>query len=166
MPSQTMAVVATTGDPSVVGPAAISALYGAVYALKMARKRAGGDFKVGPLRARWTGASLEPGGRLVGDRACWKGSWALPIPEDVAALPQKAPGFEVRVERWAYGTVAEALHVGPYATEPSTVERLHEFIAGQGYAVDSRHEEEYLTRPTARVPKTLIRYQVRKQPAA
>lgn len=32
----------------------------------------------------------------------------------------------------------------------------------QGYKVDGPHEEEYLSRPDARVPKTLIRYRIRR----
>jgi len=45
----------------------------------------------------------------------------------------------------------------------STVERLHKFIADSGYEIAGTHEEEYLTSPDARVPKTLIRYPIRKK---
>jgi hypothetical protein len=158
LPGQTMAVTTTAGDPSVVGPAAISALYGAVYALKVAAKRRGADFKVGPLRARWPAVG-DPGG-LAADRAAWVGLWGLPVPDGTTTLPQKAPDVEVRVERWAYGPVAEVLHQGPYATEPETVARLEAFVAARGYRTVGPHEEEYLTQPTARVQKTIIRYNV------
>jgi hypothetical protein len=69
----------------------------------------------------------------------------------------------VTLEEWSYGDVAEVLHVGPYAEEPPTIQRLHEFIAGQGYEIAGPHEEEYLTRPNARLPKTIIRYPVRQR---
>jgi hypothetical protein len=49
------------------------------------------------------------------------------------------------------------------ATESATIERLREFVAENGYEIVGCHEEEYLTRPTAKVPKTIVRYVVRKR---
>jgi len=43
------------------------------------------------------------------------------------------------------------------------VERLHQFIEENGYQIAGDHEEEYLTTPDAKNPKTIIRYQVRKK---
>jgi len=156
-----MAVVRTTGDPNEVGSKALTALYGAVYAYKFACKKQGADFAVEALRARWSGAVLDADSNLVGDRSDWKAEWGIPIPDGTTALPQKSPEVEVTIERWDYGVVAEILHEGPYSTEPPTVQRLHEFIAELGYEIAGPHEEEYLTRPTAKVPKTIIRYAVR-----
>ncbi|HET9014098.1 MAG TPA: GyrI-like domain-containing protein [Thermomicrobiaceae bacterium] len=157
MATQHMAVVRTVGDPTVVAHSAIQALYGAVYALKFARKQAGRDFTVGPLRARWPDASTEPPGE-------WHGVWALPIPDDVDAVASRDPGIPIAVEDWEYGTVAEILHLGSYADEPASIDRLHAFIAAQGYAIAGPHEEEYLSMPGATVQRTLLRYRVR--PAA
>ena len=70
---------------------------------------------------------------------------------------------EVRLETWEYGTVAQILHLGPYDQEGSTIERLHRFIKDSGYQITGDHEEEYLTRPDAKVIKTLIRYTVKKK---
>jgi len=39
-------------------------------------------------------------------------------------------------------------------------ERLHNFIAQNGYKINGVHEEEYLTQPTSKVVKTIIRYPV------
>jgi hypothetical protein len=82
------------------------------------------------------------------------------VPDDTASLPQKEPGIEVKLETWEYGTVAQILHLGPYDQETETIKRLHEFITANGYEIVGPHEEEYLTRPDAKVIKTLIRYQV------
>jgi hypothetical protein len=49
------------------------------------------------------------------------------------------------------------------ATESAAIERLREFIAESGYEIVGCHEEEYLTCPTAKVPKTIVRYVVRKR---
>ena len=156
LPPQTMAVVTTTGDPNVAGKKALGALYGAVYTLKFALKKQGREFKVGPLRARWPDAHLLP-------REQWHGIWALPIPDDTTVLVQKVPGVAVTIARWEYGLVAQSLHVGPFSTEGPTIDRLHAFIADQGYEIAGPHEEEYLTAPTAKVQKTIIRYVIRRK---
>jgi len=158
MPTATMAVVQTVGDPNVVAGKALRALYGSVYTLKFELKKKGREFKVSGLRARWPNAHLAP-------KDQWIGIWGLPIPDGTKTLPQKEPGVEVKIEKWRYGKVAQILHLGPYAAEMPTVERLHQFVAESGYETAGAHEEEYLTRPTAKVPKTIIRYPIRKQPA-
>src|SRR6476469_2301724 len=78
MPSQTMAVVYTKGDPNIVGKEALPALYGAVYTLKFSLKKRGLDFKVGSLRARWP-SSLDV------SKEEWVGIWGLPIPEGTSS---------------------------------------------------------------------------------
>ncbi len=157
MADQKMAVVRTFGDPNEVGAQAIPALYGCVFSVKFARKRAGTlpDFKVGPLRARWPDFADTPKER-------WRGLWGLPLPDDVVELAQKQPGAEVVIETWSYGIVAEIVHTGPYSAEPPSIEALHRFIRENGYEIAGAHEEEYLTRPDAKVQKTIIRYPVRR----
>ncbi len=156
-PSELMAVVTTHGDPNEVGHDAISALYGAVYTLKFARKKSGsGDFKVQPLRARWPDLPDTP-------KDAWTGMWALPVPAGTTELPQKAADIEVRLERWDYGPVAEVLHTGGFDDEHTTVERLHAFVDEAGYEITGPHEEEYLTTPRAKVQRVVIRYPVRRR---
>jgi hypothetical protein len=154
MASQHLAVVETVGEPGAVGPAAIQALYGTVYALKFALKKEGRDFKVGALRSRWPDADLAV-------PWAWHGLWALPIPDEVEALASKDPQVPVRVEDWEYGTVAEIVHLGPYVDEPATLERLRAFIVAQGYEIAGPHEEEYRSRPGAKVQQTILRCRVR-----
>ena len=156
MPSQSMAVVHTQGDPNEVGPQVMPALYGSVYKLKFDLKKKGIDFKVGALRARWPDAHLVPKNQ-------WTGIWGLPIPDEVAKLPQKIPGIDVKIEIWQYGAVAQVLYIGPYATEGPTIQRLHDFIAKNGFEIAGVHEEEYLTTPKAKVQKTIIRCSVKKK---
>ena len=158
MPSQLMAVVLTVGDPNVVGQKVFPALYGAAYTLKFALKKQGVEYKVSAPAARWFGgpdwASLP--------RDTWEAAWAIPIPEGTTELAQKDPETPVTIETWEYGTVAEILHIGTYAEETPTINQLHAFIAEQGYEITGPHEEEYQSRPEAKNPKTVIRYQVRK----
>jgi hypothetical protein len=157
MPPQKMAVVYGKGTPDKVFSELMPALYGSVYTLKFDLKKKGlPTFKVGGLRARYPDAHLLP-------KEEWTHIIALPIPEDTTSLPQKVPGVEVKVETWKYGTVAQILHLGGYDQEQPTVERLHRFIEENGYEIACAHEEEYLTTPDAKVPKTIIRYAVRKK---
>jgi len=157
MPSQKMAVVYGKGAPDKVFSELMPALYGSVYTLRFDRKKRGlPAFKVSGLRARDPNAHLVPMDE-------WIHIIGLPIPEDTASLPQKVPSIEVKLETWEYGTVAQILHLGAYDQEHATVERLHKFIKENGYEIAGMHEEEYLTKPDAKVPKTIIRYVVRKK---
>lgn len=157
LPSRTMAVVRTIGDPKDVGESVFKALYGAVYTLKFDLKKQGVAFKVEPPRARWFGGE---GWKDV-PRQEWEAAWALPVPDGTVEVPQKSPTPPVKVETWEYGTVAQILHLGAYADEVPNIERLHAFIEEQGYTIAGPHEEEYLSGPNAKVMKTIIRYQVR-----
>jgi len=157
MPPQKMAVVYGKGTPDKVFSELMPALYGSVYTLKFDLKKKGlPTFKVSGLRARYPDAHLLP-------MEQWTHIIGLPIPEDTTSLPQKVPGVEVKLETWKYGTVAQILHLGAYDQEGPTVERLHKFIKDNGYEIAGVHEEEYLTTPDAKVPKTIIRYEVRKK---
>ena len=156
MPSQKMAVVYAKGAPDKVFPKVLPALYGSVYTLKFDLKKKGlPTFKVSGLRTRYPDAHLVA-------KEQWTEIIGLPIPDDTTSLPQKVIETEVKIDTWEYGTVAQILHLGPYDEEYTTVERLHQFVEDNGYEIAGPHEEEYLTRPDAKVPKTLIRYPVKK----
>jgi len=157
MPSQKMAVVQEKGSPDKVFAKIFPALFGSVYTLKFDLKKRGLEsFKVGCPRARYPDAHL-----------CPKGEWCIvagiPVPESTASLPQKEPNTEVKLETWEYGTVAQILHLGPYDQEMETIQRLQQFITDSGYEIAGPHEEEYQSRPDAKIIKTLIRYQVKKK---
>ena len=157
MPPQKMAVVKGKGAPDKVFPELMPALYGSVYTLRFDLKKKGlPTFKVSGLRARYPDAHLVP-------MEHWTHIIGLPVPEDTTSLSQKVPAVEVKLENWDYGTVAQILHLGAYDQEQPTIERLHKFIENSGYEIAGFHEEEYLTRPNAKVPKTIIRYPIQKK---
>ncbi len=157
MPAQKMAVVTGKGTPQEVFPKLMPALYGSVFILKMALKKAGKEtFTVSGLRGRYPDAGQV-------DMKDWTMILALPVPNDTTSLPQKVPGVEVKLETWDYGTVAQVLYLGPYDAETPTIEKLIKFVQDNGYEITGYHEEEYLTRPDVKVPKTIIRYEVRKK---
>jgi hypothetical protein len=157
MPPQKMAVVQGKGTPDKVFPEIMPALYGSAYTLKFDLKKKGlPTFKVSGLRGRYPDAHLVP-------KEEWTIIMGLPVPNDTTSLPQKVPAVEVKLETWDYGTVAQILHIGPYDQETPTIERLLQFIEENGYQIAGPHEEEYLTRPDAKVVKTIIRYVVKKK---
>ncbi len=156
--AQKVAVVTTHGNPNDVLEGVMPALYGSVYTLKFNLKKvnpSGATFKVMALRGRWPDAHLKPKNE-------WTGILALPVPDDTTELPMKVPEVEVKLDTWQYGTCACVLHLGAYTAEAPTIERLHKFIFDSGYVFNGVHEEWYLTRPTAKVMKTLILHPIRK----
>lgn len=157
LPRQMMAVVRGMGAPDKFFPQAMPALYGSVYTLKFDLKKKGlPTFKVGAPHARYPNAHKV-------DKKSWTIILGIPVPEDTSSLPQKVPGTPVTLETWDYGPTAEILHLGPYDKETPTIERLLAFIRESGYEIAGDHEEEYLSLPDAKVPKTVIRYPVKKR---
>jgi len=156
-PSRNMLVIELNGDPNTAGKQAFGQLFKVYYGLKKDHKSITG----GPPRARWEGD-------FTASKDSWTGYYGMPLPDDVTVLPakdQEIPGL--RIERWKYGTVAEILHVGSYASERPTIEKLYHFIDSSGYQISGQHEEEYLKGPGmffAGNPdkyQTIIRYEVR-----
>jgi len=157
MTPQKMAVVCGRGDPNTVFPQLMPALYGSVYTLRFDRKKQGLPvFKVSGLRGRYP-ADLQV------SKDQWTMIIGLPVPEETTTLPQKVEDVEVKLETWEYGTLAQVLHLGPYDREEESVARLHAFVEESGYEISGTHEEEYLSSPSARVPRTIIRYPVRRK---
>ena len=169
--------------------AAVQALYGAAYTLKFAfkkRKTGAADWPVMPLEAIW----WVEGGRFdIGrpDDWSWRAMILQPdvvdagaLDETVAQLRKKRPSpalEQLRLHRSEEGTCVQMLHLGPYATEPATVERMRAFAAEHGlaerYEVVRRagrtdvfgHHEIYLSDPRrteAAKLKTLIRHPVER----
>lgn len=157
LPDQNVVVVEAAGDPNVVGGKAFGLLFKTYYKIPASSR---GPVQSAP-RARWTGDMKV--------KSSWTGYYALPVPAEVLSLPAvaKEPGLKVELTKWAYGEVAEILHVGPYAAETPTIERLHAFIGQKGYEITGYHEEEYLKGPGMFFKGdpagyyTIIRYQVK-----
>ena len=72
------------------------------------------------------------------------GSLGDPDSGGTKELVQNDPETPVTIETLEYGSVAQILHVGSYAEETPTIQRLHDFITAEGYEIAGPHEEEYL----------------------
>jgi len=71
----------------------------------------------------------------------------------------------MRFEAFREGLSAQIMHIGPYSAEKSTVEKIHDFIKGNGYEVNGKHHEIYLGDPrksAAQKLKTVLRQPIRK----
>ncbi len=75
------------------------------------------------------------------------------------------PAFDcLRLMRWREGLSIQIMHVGPYADEPATLQRMDEFAEERGYEFQGRHHEIYIGDPTRSKPenlKTVLRHPVK-----
>jgi hypothetical protein len=177
VPPMNTLMIDGTGDPN--GPAfqeAVGSLYSVAYTLKFTfKKEKGIDYPVMALEGLWCADDLSD--FLKGRRESWKWTLFIVLPDvvgkkdvaqAVAAVKKKAkfPRFpELRFERFAEGKAAQIMHVGPYAAEGPTIEKLHRFIEEQGYRLRGAHHEIYMGDPRRAAPeklRTILRQPVSK----
>lgn len=170
---------------------ALAALYSVSYGAHFAVKKATGEApRVMPLEALWWVDGEEAQAVMQrfaageasideSDRNQWR--WRamimqLPpidgtvidraISDAMARKPMPALD-RLRFERWAEGPSAQIMHVGPYATEASSVVALHRAIAEHGSRPRGRHHEIYLGDPRTCAPeklRTLLRQPIERSP--
>jgi hypothetical protein len=149
------------------------------YTVKFELKatRQGLDYRVLPLEGLWWAADMSA--FRLQDRAKW--DWTMMIRQPdlvkrdlvdeaarmVAARRSLPAALRLRLERFDEGMAAQLMHVGPFATEGPTIDRLHAFIAAQGYERVGKHHEIYLGDPHRTAPerlKTILRQPVAPAP--
>lgn len=165
------------GDPNTAQAYknAVEALFSLSYTMKfMVKLRPGGaDYGVMPLEGLWWTEPMED--FSVERKDGWKWTSLMLQPEFItpelveearaqAAAKKELPALPlVRLERLEEGRCAQVLHIGPYAAEGPTVERLHGFILEQGLSLRGKHHEIYLGDPRRAAPdklQTIIRQPV------
>jgi hypothetical protein len=151
---------------------AVEALYSVSYTLKFMLKRAPQplDYSVMPLQGLWRADDMTAFTRL--DKDAWRWTMMILQPEAVtaallheaiqtAARKKALPALPLlRLERFHEGRAAQIMHLGPYADEPPTIARLHDWIQEQGCALRGQHHEIYLSDPRRSAPekmKTILR---------
>jgi hypothetical protein len=145
-------------------------LYGTAYPLRFALKRRGVDERTGPLEGLWwtvDGTTDLDAIFDATDRSGWRWTLMIGLP-DQATSDEVAAALEagrrkltephasnLRVETFEEGVAAQLLHLGPYADERPSIERLHEAISAAGFTPVGRHHEIYLGDPRRAAPEKL-----------
>jgi hypothetical protein len=160
----------------------MTALYGASYTLKFAaklRKENPVDYPVMALEGLWW---VEDGTFDIRKPGNWKYTVMMMQPdlvtpemfgEALAQLRKKKgdqPAFtRLRLDRFCEGLCVQAMHIGPYADEPATTDRMHQFMQENGctdlVGSGGKHHEIYLGDPRRADPaklKTVLRHPVGK----
>jgi hypothetical protein len=109
------------------------------------------------------------------DRMAWRLMVMLPDPvgDDVVeatrakvAAKKNPPRLsDVRIQSFTEGPSVQIMHIGPYAEETPTIERLAAFATEKGYRFSGAHHEIYYGDPKRVAPaklKTVLRYPVRR----
>ena len=168
VPELAFAVIAGRGEPE--GQAfsdALQALFSVSYGAHfLVKKATGATTRVMPLEALWWVPGV-PGADAMAmskDQWEWQAMIMQPAPIDAAVVEsaidqsRSKGGAAVdllRFEPWTEGRCAQVLHVGPYADEAPTVDRLHAAIAAAGLRPRGRHHEIYLGDPRRSAPEKL-----------
>ncbi|MBI1295597.1 hypothetical protein GC175_11650 [bacterium] len=178
VPPMNFLMVDGAGDPntSQAYRDAVEALYGVSYALKFTLKKVDGVvYSVAPLEGLWW--SEEMSVFLSGERTRWQWTMMLAQPspvtegrvaqviEEVRRKKNPAALPLVRFAAYHEGLAAQIMHIGPYAAEAPTIQRLHAFIHEEGGVLQHKHHEIYLGDPRRSAPeklKTVIRQPFRR----
>ena len=186
IPAMNFAAVRGAGDPNEEGGAykrAIGLLYGVAFTLKMSEKaghKIEGYFPyvVPPLEGLWWQEGVCGVDYTRKEKFQWISMIRLPDFVDKKAFDwaveeasrKKQVDFSaVEFFTWREGLCVQCMHIGPYDTEPETVEKIERFIAEQGFRSDFSdnryHHEIYLGDPRRAAPgklKTVLRHPIRK----
>lgn len=138
--------------------AAIEALYSVSFKAKFMLKQGEGfDYVVPPLEGLWWADDMAK--FSIEKKEEWK--WTLMIMQpdavteelvkeamDIVRVKKNPPALDkLRFEAYDEGLVAQIMHKGAYADEAPTVEKLHNYIAENGYKRRGNHHEIYLSDP-------------------
>ena len=144
-------------------------LYATAWTLRFALKRREVVTRVGPLEGLWW--TVDEATYLDAifreERATWRWTLFITLPDEAtdpeieaalaAGRTKLAPPYadNLRVEPFDEGRVAQLLHLGPYAAERASIERLHAAAAAVGLRLRGRHHEIYLGNPQTSAPERL-----------
>jgi hypothetical protein len=160
----------------------MQAIYGAAYTLKFSLKLSKEnplDYPVMALEGLWW---IEDGTFDLQKPGNWKYTVMIMQPDQVTpqvfadALAQlcKKKGDQpvfarLRLQHFHEGKCVQAMHIGPYATEPETVAKMQSFMEAKGcldlVGLGGKHHEIYLGDPRRADPsklKTVLRHPVKR----
>jgi hypothetical protein len=158
--------------------AAMSALYTTAYSLHFLLRERGIEAPIGPSEALWErrdGESGWPEGEVAFDPSAWRWTLFMGLPDEatdedlaaamaVARRKRPSPALaDLHPMTLGEGVVVEAMHIGPYDTEPETIARMRELATAAGLEARGPHHEIYLGDPRRTDPgrlRTVLRQPV------
>ncbi|MBQ6411482.1 MAG: GyrI-like domain-containing protein [Atopobiaceae bacterium] len=187
VPAMNFVAVRGQGDPNQGDGAyqdAIGLLYGVAFTIKMSPKAGHAmegyfEYVVPPLEGFWWIDGLD--GMDYARKADLQWISCIRLPKFVtreefdwavgeAARKKKLDFSAVEFMTLEEGLCVQCMHLGPYDTEPTTVDAMHAYLAEQDLELDfskvRRHHEIYLSDARRTAPeklKTVIRHPVRKR---
>jgi hypothetical protein len=157
---------------------AIQSLYGVAFTTKMGMKygkiaqpKHYFDFKVPPLEGFW----LQPGKWDMAEPEKWQWKLKILMPSFVSqslvdqaiamagAKHPNVPYNSVKLQDYEEGHSIQIMHIGPYAQEVQTVERLMAYAQEHTEKIVGHHHEIYMSDPRRTKEdrlKTVLRYAV------
>jgi len=161
---------------------ATQALYSLSYTLKFMfkkRKTDAVDYPVMPLQGLW---GLQDTSFDIGKKDNWTFTLMILQPEiitknifeEAREQVRKKKGDsetlnKVRLTHFEEGLCVQTMHIGPYATEPDTIDRMKAYMAENGLkdnvGPNGLHHEIYISDPRKAAPdkmKTIVRHPVIK----
>lgn len=184
VPAMNFVMVDGAGDPnSPEFEDAVELLYAISFAIKMSKMKGEQpegyfEYVVPPLEGLWW---IEGGKFSFDQRENWRYTVMIRQPEFVTpavfasactTAKAKKPHLaveRVRFEEFTEGLCVQAMHIGPYATEPETVARMETYMARNNLehtlVTGGKHHEIYLSDPRKGDPatmKTVLRHPVRR----
>ena len=156
---------------------AMGALYGAAYTLKFMSKLRDEnpiDYTVMALEGLWWSEASEFDFNKKDE---WKWTMMIMQPDHITEemylealnqVKQKRDNpalSKLRFESFREGVCMQIMHIGPYAEEPRTIEKMMAFAQENGYALRGKHHEIYLGDPRRAKPeklRTVLRYPIEK----
>jgi hypothetical protein len=154
VPTMNYLMVDGEGDPntSKAFSDAVEALFAVSYTAKFKVKKGSLaiDYGVMPLEGLWWADDMSK--FSIEDKSNWK--WTLMIMQpdfvtkemidtaisEVRKKKNPAAISKIRFETLSEGKCAQILHVGPFAEEGPTIEKVHKFIDSRGKRIGKHHE--------------------------
>lgn len=163
---------------------ALELLYALAYTIKMSPKGGNAlegyfEYSVPPLEGLWWFGD-GAGDVLTADKRQYRWTSMIRQPDFVTPgviewaagevkRKKKLDTSRARLARFREGLCVQCMHIGPYALEPATVERMHAYMEASGLICDlsdvRKHHEIYLGDPRRTAPeklRTVLRHPVRR----
>ncbi len=154
----------------------LEALYSLAYGVKNICKKQARDFTVPKLEGLWWVESDMPALEVPREEWMWTLLIRMPdfVSSDIVKMAEeevfKKKGIqlikEIQLGTLDEGKCVQALHVGPYSTEPETIAKMKAFMHQNDLLENGPHHEIYLSDPRKVAPeklKTILRQPVKKR---